>query len=91
MLAATCYADDVVLVSASLAAAEVVVAEVTAKLKDVGLNVGAQKTHWTSHPKMVDKSIMVDGLAVLWEEVLEFVGSKVCLDGNCQWPLLHSV
>ena len=24
---------------------------------------------------------MVDGLAVLWEEVLEFVGSNVCLDG----------
>ena len=48
------------------------------------LSVGAQKTHWTSHPKMVDKSIMVDGLAVLWEEVLEFVGSKVCLEGECK-------
>ena len=33
---------------------------------------------------MVDKSIMVDGLAVLWEEVLEFVVSKVCLDGNAR-------
>ena len=59
-------------------------AEVIAKLKGVGLNVGAQKTHWMSHPKMVDKSIMVDGLAVLWEEVLEFMGSKVCLDGNAR-------
>ena len=26
----------------------------------------------------------VDGLAVQWEEVLEFVGSKVCLDGNAR-------
>ena len=76
VLAAICYADDVVLVAASVAAAEVMVAEVIAKLKDVGLTVGAQTTHWTSHPKMVDKSIMVDGLAVLWEEVLEFVGFK---------------
>ena len=79
VLAATCYADDVVSVAASVAAAEVMVTEVIAKLKEVGLTVGAQKTRWTSYPKMVDKSIMVDGLAVLWEEVLEFVGSKVCV------------
>ena len=40
-----------VLVAASVAAAEVMVAEVIAKLKEVGLTVGAEKTHWTSHPK----------------------------------------
>ena len=57
MLSATCYADDVVLVAASVAAVEVMVAEVIAKLKDVVLTVGAQKTHWTSDPKMPDKSI----------------------------------
>ena len=51
VLAAICLADDVVLVAASVAAAEVMVAEVIAKLKDVGLNVGAQKTHWTSQPE----------------------------------------
>ena len=33
VLAATCYADDVVLVAASVAAVEVMVAEVIAKLK----------------------------------------------------------
>ena len=89
MLAAICYADDVVLVAASVAAAEVMVAEMIAKLKEVGLTVGAQKTHWTSFPKMTDKNIMVDGLAVLWEEVLEFVGSKVCLDGNVRYAIAH--
>ena len=87
VLAATCYVDDVVLVAASVAAAEVT--EVIEKLNDVGLTVGAQKTHWTSHPNMVDKSIMVDGLAVLWEEVLDFVGSKVCLDGNARHAIAH--
>ena len=89
VLAAICFADDVVLVAASVAAAEMMVAEVIAKLKDVGLNVGAQRTHWTSQPKMVDKSIMVDGLAVLWEEVLKFVGSKVCLGGNARRAIAH--
>ena len=38
---------------------------------------------------MMDKSIMVDGLAVLWEEVLESVGSKVCLDGNARHAIAH--
>ena len=81
-LAAICYADDVVVVAVSMSAVEIMVTEVIAKLKEVGPSVDPQKTHWTSYPKMLDKSIMVDGLAVLWEEVLEFVGSKVCLDGN---------
>ena len=40
VLAAICYADDVVLAAASVAAAEVMVAEVIAMLKDVGLTVG---------------------------------------------------
>ena len=68
-LAAICYADDVVMVT-----------EVIAKLKEVGLSVGAQKTHWTSHPKMIDRSIVVDGLAVM---------SKVCLDGNARYAIAH--
>ena len=89
VLAAICYADDLVLVAASVAAAEVMVAEIIAKLKEVGLTVGAQNTHWASFPKMTDKNIMVDGLAVLWEEVLEFVGSKVCLDGNVRYAIAH--
>ena len=77
------------LVAVSKSASEIMVTEVIAKLKEVGLSVGAQKTHWTSFPKMMDKSIMVDGLAVLWEEVLEFVGSKVCLDGNARHAIAH--
>ena len=87
-LAAICCADDV-LVAVSMSAAERKVTEVIAKLKEVGLSAGAHKTHWTSYPKMMDKSIMVDGLAVLWEEVLDFVGSKVCLGGNARHASAH--
>ena len=87
MLVAMCYADDVVLAAASVAAVEVMVAEVAAKLKEVGLTVGIEKTHWASH--MMDASIVVDGLAELWEQVLAFVGSKVCLDGNARHAIAH--
>ena len=59
-LAAICYADDVVLIAVSVAAAETMV-----------------------------KNIMVDGSAVVWEEVLEFVGSMVCLDGNARHAVAH--
>ena len=38
VLSANCYADYVVLVAASVAAAEVLVAEAIAKLKEVGLS-----------------------------------------------------
>ena len=89
VLAAICYADGVVLAAALVAAVEVMVADVIAKLKEVGLSVGAQKTHWTSHPMMTDRSIVVDGLAVLWEEVLELMGLKVCLGGNARYAIAH--
>ena len=62
MLGAICFADDVVLAAASVAAAEVMVAEVIARLEEVVLTVDAEKTHWTSHSKMVDASIVVTWL-----------------------------
>ena len=63
--------------------------EVIAKLKEVSFSVGAQKTCWTSHPKMIDRSIVVNRPAVLLEEVLDFLGSKVCLDGNARHAVAH--
>ena len=49
VLAGICYADDVVMVAASVAAAEVMVAEVIAKLKDVGLTVGPEDGRQKHH------------------------------------------
>ena len=77
-LAAICYVDDVVLIGVSVSAAETMVSEVIEKLKDVGVTVGAQKTHWTSFPKIMDKNIMVDGSAKVWEEVLFGRECKTC-------------
>ena len=38
---------------------------------------------------MMDTIIVVDGLAVLCDEVLEFLGSKVCFDGNAKFAIGH--
>ena len=50
-------------------------------IESSGTDNWVQRTQRASHPKMVDSSIMVDGSAVLWEEILAFVVSKVYLDG----------
>ena len=85
--AATCYADDVVLLLRWLLL-RMMMAEVIAKLKEVGLTVGAQNT--LDEPPEDDGHKHLE-LAVLSEEVLEFVGSKVCLDGNAsQDTRLHT-
>ena len=34
---------------------------------------------------------MVDGLTVWWEEVLEFVGSKVCLNGTARHAICAQI
>ena len=66
------------LIAVSVSAAETMVSEVIEKLKEVGLTVGAQKTHWTSFPKMMDKNITVDGSAVVWE-----VSGRECTTCDC--------
>ena len=77
LLTAICHADDWVLAAASVAATDVVVADVIAKLKEVGLTVGTEKTHWTSHPKMVDAASWCWDRICVW---IEMRGTRLCTD-----------
>ena len=54
------------------------------KIEGSGFDRWCREHKWTSHPKMIGTSIRVGGLAVLWEEVLEFVGSKVSSGWTCK-------
>ena len=84
VLAAICYAEDRVLAAASVAAAEVMVARVIAKLKEVGLTVGAEVLiHWTSHPKMVDASIVGWLCSVVGRSVGICVSGWECATCDC--------
>ena len=76
-----------VLVAASVVAAEVMVAEVIAKLKRGLVCLLVHRTHWTSHPKMIDRSIVVEGLAVFVGGSRNLWGPKVCLDGNARYAI----
>ena len=47
-------------------------------MKEVGLSVGAQKTHWTSHPKMIDKSIVCGRTGCAVGRVPGICGGRKC-------------
>ena len=87
VLAATCYADDVVLIAVSVSAAETMVSEVIEKLKEVGLTVGAQKTDWTSFSE--DDGQKHHGRIGCGVGGSFGVGSMVCLDGNARHAIAH--
>ena len=50
-------------------------AEVIAAFLLVGLEVGAEKSHWSSYPSMQDVSLQVGAERVQWESQLTFVGT----------------
>ncbi len=47
-LTAVCYADDIILAAGSKEHLESMIADVVGKLREIGLGVGSDKSHWTS-------------------------------------------
>ena len=82
-LCAICYADDIILISSSKADLERMVSETIAGFQDVGLDVGADKTHWTSWPAALGSTLRAGRCDVSWSPHLTFVGGVVNLAGNC--------
>ena len=72
-LSAVCYADDMLLICSSKADLEKMAAEVIAAFLFVGLEVGAEKFHWSSYPSMQEVSLQVGSERVQWESQLTFV------------------
>ena len=81
-LTAVCYADDIVLAASSKEHLEAMISDVVEGLREIGLGVGADKSHWTSTARLNGEKLTVDGGTVEWEETLTFVGSVLDLTGN---------
>ena len=81
-LSAVCYADDVLLISSSKIDLEKMIAEVLAAFLGVGLEVGAEKSHWSSYPSMQDIKLQVGTARVQWESQLTYVGTVVSVGGG---------
>ena len=83
------FADDLILVSASKNDLQRMVTEVIQAFAAVGLEVGADKSHWTSYPGMPGSKLTVGTEKVKWESHLVFVGTILNLGGNSSAAMEH--
>ena len=77
-----CYADDIVLTAHSPRILEGMCADIIAEFRNIGLGVGAEKTHWTSMPPRPGEQLVVDGSRVEWESSLTYVGTVIDMTGS---------
>ena len=71
------YADDVFLFSGSKASLEAMIEDCCTKFGEAGLEVGLDKTHWSSSIAMDGETLAVRGQSIVWERKLEFIGSVI--------------
>ena len=71
------YADDVLMFSKSKAALEAMIEDCCVKIGEAGLEVGLDKTHWSSSIAMDGETLAVRDQNIVWERKLEFVGSVI--------------
>ena len=70
-------ADDVLLFSGSKASLETMIEDCCTKFGEAGLEVGLDKTYWSSSIAMDGETLAVRGQSVEWERKLEFIGSVI--------------
>ena len=58
------------------------IGDVVEKLKQIGLGVGPEKSHWTSTPPREQEVICMEEGQIVWEDSLTFVGTVLDLTGN---------
>ena len=71
------YAGDVLLFSRFKASLEAMIEDCCKNFGDAGLEVGLDKTHWSSSIAMDGETLVVRGQSVVWERKLEFIGSVI--------------
>ena len=81
-LSAICYADDILLISSSKASLTRMLADIVEAFAVVGLDVAAEKCHWTSFPSMTTSTLALRDHQLNWESHLTFVGTVLDVGGN---------
>jgi hypothetical protein len=88
-ITAVCYADDIILAAHTAEHLEQMVADVVEKLKEIGLGIGAEKSHWSSTPAQDGTLLNIEGTQISWESSLTFVGTVIDLSGNAGPAILY--
>ena len=81
-ISAICYADDIILLSSSKKDLELMISEVIDAFLRVGLEVGTDKSHWSSCPAKANEKLRFGSDRVKWEQNLTFVGTILDLSGS---------
>jgi len=82
LLAAVCYADDIIILSGNKADLQRMVLELIDAFSLVGLDVSTDKCHWTSYPAKPEEKLKFNEDRVKWEPLLTFVGTILNFNGN---------
>ena len=59
------------------ASLETMIEDCCTKFGETGLEVGLDKTHWSSSIAMDGETLVVRGQSIVWERKLEFIGSVI--------------
>ena len=77
-----CYADDSLPFSSNKRDLEKMLAEIIEAFSAVGLDVGPEKSHWTSYPSQPGSLLQCQTQQIQWEDRLLFVGTVLDFVGN---------
>ena len=88
-LAALGYADDIIIAGKSVEEVQEMLADCIKAFAAAGLEVGLDKTHWSSSQKMQDAVLLFDDHALKWEQRITFVGTILELSGGDGAAVLH--
>ena len=86
-----CYADDLILLADTTEHLEIMINDLVAAFREIGLGIGADKTHWTSTPAQEHMNIKVEDCDVEWESTITFVGTVLDLTGSSAAAIQHRV
>jgi len=81
-LAAVAFADDILLVGSSLREVQSMLEDIIEAFALVGLEIGAEKTNWSSWPRAPLLTLRMQGEQVAWSPQFVFVGNVVDLSGG---------
>ena len=81
------YADDILLFARSKKDLEAMIADCCEAFGAAGLEVGLEKTHWSSSIDLEGEKVRVRGTEIQWERTLEFIGSMTqpCGHSGCSF------
>ena len=85
------YADGIILIAANKKQLELMIKDLVEAFGNIGLTLGAAKTHWTSTPAQEHEKIQVEDCEVQWESTITFVGTVLDLTGSSAAAIQHRV